>query len=569
MKNSLKARKEEMDNNKKLNKVLPVAAASLLIANVTLPVAVASATSKEEVVYVNANAYGKVENIDVVNIFSLEHAGVIEDFGEYSKVRNMTTKDKIDTKDGKVTVDVNNAGKIYYDGRLVSTVAPWTLSIKYYLDGEEKTAPEIAGASGKLKIDLKAARNNDYAGPDFFSNYALQGTVQLDTAKAENIVAEKATIANVGQKKQLTYIALPGKGLDITIVADVKDFEMDGFSINGIPLNINVNVDDTELMNKVAELKDAVGKLDDGTGTLNSGIKMLADGINEVDENMKKLDSHSEELASGPKKMLEALKTLKSQLPDTEELAAKMQALKTGAATISTNLGNLSTNMTSAASGYTFDNYKAQMKAAIGDAAYDSWETSAAAVFTEQYFNNTTNGLSATLGALSTGAAGIKTGFDAQLQPGIEEIVDTIPTLVTGLNTAINQFITEVGKLSDGTTSYTEGVSKLVAGYQLLVNGVSSVSAGGDTLKNGTREFRNETANLDTTVSNKIDELIASIKGKANIGSFVSDKNTDIKAVQFVMKTEKIEKPVAKVEKKEEVREKKSFWEKFLDLFRF
>lgn len=546
-------------------KLAPGVAAAILLAGAVMPAAVAGATSKEEVIYVNTNAYGKVENIDVVNIFSLEHAGVIEDFGEYSSVRNMTTNDKVEIKDGKVSVNVNEAGKIYYDGKLISTQAPWNLSIKYYLDGEEKTAPEIVGASGKLKIVLKVTKNNSYAGPDFFSNYALQGTLQLDTTKAENIVSETATVANVGQKKQLSYIALPGEGLDVTITADVKDFEMDGFSINGIPLNLNVDVDDTELINKVNDLKSAVQRLDDGTGELNSGIKMLADGVNEVDSKLKELDSYSDQIAGGSAEMLAALKSVKESLPDTTELATELQTLTGGADTLKDSLTGLSTGMSNVAAGYTIDSYKAQLKAALGDDAYDAWKDTPVAQFTTQYFATMTGSLN----TISTNATAIKNGYEAQLYVGINKLANTVSTLLTKLNNGVNKLISEYEKLNNGTNSYTDGLGKIVAGYQLLVNGTSSLTNGGNTLKNDTTEFRNETANLDTTVSNKINELIDSIKGKANIGSFSSSKNTDIKAVQFVMKTEKIEKAEIKVEKTEEPKQNKSFWEKFLDLFHF
>ena len=76
----------------------------------------------------------------------------------------------------------------------------------------------------------------------------MQASLSLDTDKCKNIVAGDATIANVGSDKQLTYTILPGKGADIEITADVTDFELGGISINGIPLNLNIEVDDDELM---------------------------------------------------------------------------------------------------------------------------------------------------------------------------------------------------------------------------------------------------------------------------------------------------------------------------------
>ena len=54
------------------------------------------ATAKEEVVYINLDASGAVDTVDVVNIFDLAQPGRITDYGEYESVRNMTTTDPIE-----------------------------------------------------------------------------------------------------------------------------------------------------------------------------------------------------------------------------------------------------------------------------------------------------------------------------------------------------------------------------------------------------------------------------------------------------------------------------------------
>ena len=54
--------------------------------------------------------------------------------------------------------------------------------------------------------------------------------------------------------------------------------------------------------------------------------------------------------------------------------------------------------------------------------------------------------------------------------------------------------------------------------------------------------------------------------GDFEVKSFVSDKNTDVDSVQFVIKTEAIKKEEVKVE--EEKTEELNFWQKLLNLFR-
>ena len=61
-------------------------------------------------------------------------------------------------------------------------------------------------------------------------------------------------------------------------------------------------------------------------------------------------------------------------------------------------------------------------------------------------------------------------------------------------------------------------------------------------MANGTGEFRAETTEMDHQIDEKIDSLLASIGGSMdNPVSFVSEKNTHVDSVQFVIQTEAIE----------------------------
>ena len=95
-------------------------------------------TMKEEVVYVNLNANGAVEEINVVNIFNLPDGGTITDYGAYESLRNMTSTAPIKYKLDTVTIDAQ-PGKLYYEGKLSNTVIPWNIDVRYYLDGAELT----------------------------------------------------------------------------------------------------------------------------------------------------------------------------------------------------------------------------------------------------------------------------------------------------------------------------------------------------------------------------------------------------------------------------------------------
>lgn len=244
-------------------------------------------TPKEEVVYVNLNADGSVKEINVVNIFNLDENGRIIDYGRYESLRNMTSVDKIGYSGETVTIDAK-AGKLYYEGKMEKNIMPWNISLRYYMDGKEYSASEIAGKSGALKIAMKITENKDCTG-NFFEGYALQAVITLDTEKCNNISAGGTTVANVGSNKQLTYTVLPDKGADIEITADVSNFEMSKIAVNGIKLNLDIEIDNAEIKSKIDEIAGGVNDLDDGASKLNEGAKELYSGTDILNDKVGEL----------------------------------------------------------------------------------------------------------------------------------------------------------------------------------------------------------------------------------------------------------------------------------------
>ena len=107
---------------------------------------------------------------------------------------------------------------------------------------------------------------------------------------------------------------------------------------------------------------------------------------------------------------------------------------------------------------------------------------------------------------------------------------------------------------------------KLQETMQLSDKGYSEDVYKRQELNYGTGELNSETSGMDTEIQNKIDEILSSIGGEeTETKSFVSEKNTDVDSVQFVIKTSGIEKKET-VEKEVET-ETTSFWQKLIQLF--
>lgn len=597
----------------------------------------------------------------------------------------LNTNDEITQNGEKITFS-SDADKVYYQGTMKDTEIPWNISIRYFLDGKEYSAEDIAGKSGALEIRFSVSKNESCKG-DFYDNYALQASFTLDTDICKNIVSSGATVANVGSDKQLTYTILPGKGIDTSVFADVTDFEMDDAAINGVRLNMNFDVDDAELMDKVDEIISAIGSIDDGasevnegtgklydaTGTLkckvgelNTGVGALTDGAGSLYSGLlnitakndaltgaaysayeglcsaaaaalntqlsaKGMDtvtltpsSYSEVLMGLLKKMdadtvyNEAYQTALQQV--TAQVEAQADELYRGyidsqansiyLAYVSSQADTLYAQVAAQAvyeqliqSGYTQEQAQAYLQSAEGQALI----AQTVAGMSEEQKSQIISGAIAQLtdeqkeqilqGALAALTEEQKTQIrEAYIQQMMvsDEVTSQINAAVAAVNEAAKQVSELKGQLDSygafyqGLLDYTGAVSDAAEGAKTLKlnmdelygntktlelsvgelnDAVRKLYDGTGELSDGTSEFADKTSDMDTQISDEIESMTSSITGgDAETVSFVSDKNTNVDSVQFVIKTSAIEKTEAPAADEPE-EETLNFWQKLLNLF--
>lgn len=220
--------------------------------------------------------------------------------------------------------------------------------------------------------------------------------------------------------------------------------------------------------------------------------------------------------------------------------------------------------------------------------------------------------LDANSGALMQGALSLQTNyaaFDTNIQSmvktlsslssnlkDLKEGIDTLTTNYKELDKGITEYTGAVGKMNKsyqdiykGSLSIASGTSQLYKGTTDLVSGSLELYNGSKDLKDGTTElydgtvklkdgtveltdgtaeFKSETADMDTEIEDTIKDKVDEMTGKdIETISFVSEKNTDVDSVLFVMKTSAIEAEEAE-EPVEETEEKVSIKDKFLRLFK-
>ncbi|MEG1686250.1 MAG: hypothetical protein RR276_00060 [Angelakisella sp.] len=501
----------------KLKNSVALAVAAAMLLSVTA-FADAKPQPKDEVVYVNLTATGAVDSVYVVNGFDLTAPARLQDYGNYTELKNLTTTQPLTTIDGAVTVEAP-AGRFYYQGKLESSVAlPWTVAVSYQLDGRPISPELLAGQSGKLEITLGLATRED-APALYKEHFALQASLSLDSERCRNIVAPGATVANAGSNKQLSYMLLPGATKQYTLTADVTDFTLDGIQIAGVPMNMEFDKPDTSgVSGKLTDLKDGVAKLDDGAVELDDGVGALYEGVWELRDG-------TADLNDGVYQMVRNLPEMQS---GAEQFTAGLAGMAQGAAGL--------------AAGFS-DPQLAQLQGGILQLAQGL-----SAVTGDQTLVPLLNQYFSAMSGLGQGTAALSGGL-------------------TQLSGAAGDLRSGIGSLSGGISELYQGTQGLKEGAQQLYEGVAELKDGTAELTDGTKEFRDESSTMDSKIDEEVDKLMAQYSDNDyTLSSFVNPKNTNVTGVQFVLKTAGVTKETVPVQAQHEDAPT-TLWERITALF--
>ncbi|GGP12963.1 YhgE/Pip domain-containing protein [Oceanobacillus neutriphilus] len=561
---------------------------------------------KNEVIYANLETGGALENIYVVNAFELNKTGMIEDFGNYESVKNLTDTSEI-KQDGDTVRMEATADNFYYQGN-ISKELPWKFTIEYYLDGEKVDPKTVIGESGQVEIEIKVEENGD-TGADFFDNYMLQISQPLNTDHFYNIEAENATLANAGKNKQIAFTVMPGEEETLTIHADTDQFELDGMEISALPSSVSVDGPDTDaLTEEFQSLTDAIGEIDQGVGELGDGIRAFSggltdlengssqfqNGLNELNNSSAELTGASAEINNAFQRIqeevgqitgIDGVDQLSSMTEAASDMAAGMETLADEIDTLTTGYGDAKEALRTAMdqipeATLTEEDFQALYDSEIDSEIIDELAgTYEAAQSALAVYNESAESFEAVEPALSEfqNSASEISGSIRSFADEIEQSVGQID-----IDEGLDEFITSVNTMADnynqfheGLIGYTNGVDELSTSYSDIHNGISEsatgsneLASGADELQSGTSQLYDATQNIPDEMQEEIDKMISQYdKSDYDPVSFVSEENDEkTNSVQFVIQTDSIQ-PEEATEEAEEEEESKGFWDRLIDLF--
>ena len=358
--------------------------------------------SKEESVYVKADASGNVKKTTVSEWLKNPEKGTISDTSELKDIKNVKGDETFETGSNNNVSWKSEGNDIYYQGTIDKEL-PVDVKVSYKLDGKSISPKDLKGKSGKVEIqfsyDNKSKQTVNVNGEDveMYTPFTMVSAMMLSSDEYSNVSVENGKLISDGDKKIVVGVAFPGlandlnlKDLDmdidipetVTITADVKDATvgtsitmasaelMNEFGLDDIDSfdDLQDSIDDLEdATNQLVdgskeaadgskELADGVGTLNDGAGTLASGAGTLADGVNTLNEKSGTLVSGVNTLASGVGTYTAGVASIAK---NSQLISDNMQSLQGGvnkleeqiAAQATQGLGEIKTNINNAKTG--------------------------------------------------------------------------------------------------------------------------------------------------------------------------------------------------------------------------
>lgn len=509
--------------------------------DISAPVDVSGSAEKQEVVYASLNNAGGMNSVYVVNVLKAAAGQTVQDFGTYDQVVNLTDTSTINQLSDSVILTMPESEtasdtEFSYQGSVPNAQIPWNISITYLLDGQEISAEDLAGKTGSLELRIETAQNQS-VDPRYYENYLMQITCTLPMENATNVKTDQGSIALSGSDVTVSFMVMPDADGNVSLSADVTNFEMSGISFAAIPFSMALDFPDTD------SLVSQFDALIDGTEQLHSGAQDLAAGVSSVDAATKQAATGAANLATGATQMTQGLQQYQQGLRDSAAAAQDSVSEEDIAAA------------------------RQNYEAALGEYA---------AAFTVAYGQVMTENPQMTQQEALQAAAQQLAGSSQEqaMNAALQSLLTVVSTQIAsqGAAEALTGAADGLGSVDDassllgGSASLGTGAQELANGLDQLAGGTGELASGVGSLAEGTQALAQETQGIPDKVQAEIDALMATYdKSDFEPASFTSSKNTNVTLVQFVMTTDSIK--VTEPEQPEEPEAEETLLDKFFALF--
>lgn len=411
-----------------------------------------AAVKKDESVYVVLSSKGETKDVIVSDWIHSDDINVeIRDRSILNNIVNVKG-DEVPKKEGETLIWTLQNNDLFYQGT-TNKKLPIEVNIDYYLDGKKVEPKDLAGKSGRVKIELNFKNNDEHEvkiNGDYkkiFTPFTVVAVVNLPLDNFKNVKVSSGEVFSDGNNQVVTFISFPGLKeslnlksnlLDIDdkliIEADAKKFKLSPIMITATPKM--VNIDKIEGANDINELVDGIKKIKEATEKLNDGTKRLSEGSKELYNNMNKLTDGLDKLSSASKDVKDGIQSIAIGAKGAYDGSVK---LNEGLSKLKDGLGNIEGNLNDFADG------------------------------TVSYADNAKKFADGAV-KFSEGASMLSENTKA-LENGLEDIVKATEEIKNGEN----RIVEGLGKSLEVIKKLKESKEKENSYYELLIKGIDSL----------------------------------------------------------------------------------------------
>ena len=263
-------------------RALALMMATIMTAACAVPVQAAAigdgvAPTYDEAYYATLDYYGNLMEGSVVKSYALNGAGAITDYGSYDEVVNLTDNTPALVDGARTTFQFSQApSHFYFEGKTAAPFQdlPWTVTLRYTLNGVPAKAEDLAGKTGVVEILLDIVPNewaSDYAR----YNYTLEAMALFNEDDILSLEAEGAQVQLVGNLRTVLFMCLPGEEQHFTIRVGSDDFSFSGMTILMVPATL-------AQLEEIAKLSQRKDDLEEDYRALSGSLDALLDALNDV-----------------------------------------------------------------------------------------------------------------------------------------------------------------------------------------------------------------------------------------------------------------------------------------------
>ncbi len=242
-----------------------------------LPIDSGVTPTYDEAYYATLDYYGNLMEGSVVKSYALNGANELIDYGVYDEVVNLTDGTPVSLGEGSADFQFDQSpGRFYFEGKTAKPFQhlPWTIALRYTLNGVPARAEDLAGKQGVVEILLDIVPNQRASSYARY-NYTLEAVALFNEDDILSLEAQGAQVQLVGNLRTVLFMCLPGEERHFTIRVGSDDFSFNGITIMMVPATL-------AQLEEIARLSQRKEDLEEDYKALSGSLDALLDALNDV-----------------------------------------------------------------------------------------------------------------------------------------------------------------------------------------------------------------------------------------------------------------------------------------------